>query len=543
VTRMYTDYFNLKENPFSISPDPRYLYMSAGHREALAHLLYGITSEGGFVLLTGEVGTGKTTICRRLLEQMPEQCDTAFILNPKLTALELLATICDEFQISYPEGTASSKIFVDRIYAYLLQAHENGRKAVLIIEEAQNLSEDTLEQLRLLTNLETNQRKLLQVIMVGQPELRDMLGRPQLRQLAQRISARHHLGPLTRLEIGAYVRHRLEVAGHVRGDLFPQPVLGKLYRLTGGVPRLINVICDRALLGACIEGKERVDRQILAKAAREVSGDATSLERRRRLYALVIPSAALVICAALVVGFYVHGAKQKQHVPDALRDQEAGAERGVSIPSPGTAAESPEGLILATTKVQAFSTLFKLWRIDYDIQDKRSACEQARAKGLECLERKGSLDSLIQMNRPAVLRLTDVKGSEQHATLVFLKGENASFAAPHGMQEVNVREIVRGWSGHYTLLWRPPPGHARQIRMGMRGPSVAWLDRQLALVQGREGLAVRQVYDQDMVRQVKEFQFANGLVPDGIVGPDTMIHLSGAAGQDGPFLRNKAGGG
>lgn len=540
---MYEEYFGLKENPFSISPDPHYLYMSVGHREALAHLLYGINTAGGFVLLTGEVGAGKTTICRGLLEQMPEQYDTAFVLNPKLTAPELLATICDEFRIDYPEGTTSSKVFIDKIYAYLLRAHENGRKAVLIIEEAQNLSEDTLEQVRLLTNLETNQRKLLQVIMVGQPELRDMLSLPQLRQLAQRITARHHLGPLTRLEIGAYVRHRLEVAGHARGDLFPQPVLGKLYRLTGGVPRLINVLCDRALLGACIEGKERVDKQILAKAAREVSGDLPFLERRWRPYALAIASVLLVLCAAFAVGSYIQSPKQQQQAPAAApRAPQDAREKGTTSLTTGSGVGRQEGPTLATTKEQAFQALFRLWQIEYDAHDKRTACEQARAKGLECLERKGSLDSLVQMNRPAALRFVDTKGNEQYGTLVSLSGESASFATINGTETVNVGEIAQGWSGYYTLLWRPPTGHPRQIKMGSRGSFVVWLDRQLALVQGRESAPEHQVYDQDLVRQVKEFQFANGLVPDGIVGLDTMIRLSGAAGKDGPFLHTKAGG-
>jgi general secretion pathway protein A len=540
---MYREYFGLKENPFSISPDPHYLYMSQGHREALAHLLYGINTEGGFVLLTGEVGTGKTTICRCLIEQMPEGYDIAFILNPKLTALELLATICDEFKIAYPEGTAGTKVFVDKIYAYLLQAHEDGRRTLLIIEEAQNLGEDVLEQVRLLTNLETNQRKLLQVIMIGQPELRDILARPQLRQLAQRITARHHLGPLARFEIGAYVRHRLEVAGHLRGDLFPQPVLGKLFKLTGGVPRLVNVLCDRALLGACIEGKERVDKKILAKAAREVSGEPTFGERRRRLYTLVIPSVVLVLCAAFAVGFYMHASKQQRPAVVASPAQQIEVkEESVSPPVTIPSVEKEEVHPVTTTREQAFRALFTLWQIDYNAQDKRSACEQARAKGLECVERKGSLDTLVQINRPAVLRLVDAEGKEQYAVLVSLSGEHASFATAQGTQKVNIREVAPAWSGQHTLLWRPPTGHERQITIGMRGPSVAWLDRQLALIQGRENRAGQPVYDQDMVRQVKEFQVTNGLVPDGIVGPDTMIRLSGAAGQDGPLLRTKAGG-
>ena len=268
---MYLEYFGLKEAPFSIAPDPRYLYMSEQHREALAHLVYGVNSDNGFILLTGDVGTGKTTICRCLLDQMQENCDTAFILNPKMTAEELLATICDELGISYPEGNISRKLFIDRINTYLLDANARGRRTILIIEEAQNLGLDLLEQVRLLTNLETNRRKLLQIIMLGQPELRELLSRPDLMQLSQRITARYHLYPLSKREVGTYVTHRLAVAGVIK-KLFPQRTIDRLYRLSGGIPRLINIICDRALLGAYVQGKDAVDRSTLVQAAAEVSG-------------------------------------------------------------------------------------------------------------------------------------------------------------------------------------------------------------------------------------------------------------------------------
>ena len=217
---MYKEYFGLKENPFSIAPDPRYFYMSKGHGEALAHLVYGINTDGGFILLTGEVGTGKTTVCRCLLDHLPENSEVAFILNPKLTVEELLATICDEFGVSYPEGNTSNKVFVSAINNYLFNAHEKGKRAILIIEEAQHLSVDVLEQIRLLTNLETNQRKLLQIVLLGQPELRQLLVQPQLRQLNQRITVRYHLAPLLKEEVAAYVNHRLSVAGLSRGQLF-----------------------------------------------------------------------------------------------------------------------------------------------------------------------------------------------------------------------------------------------------------------------------------------------------------------------------------
>lgn len=270
---MYLDYFGFQETPFSIAPDPRYLYLSARHNEALAHLMFGLKNPGGgIVLLTGEVGTGKTTICRCALEQVPDACDIAFIYNPKLSILELLSTVCDELDILYPDGANSAKAYMDRINWRLISSHRQGRKTVLIIDEAQNLEIDVLEQLRLLTNLETSERKLLQIILVGQPELLDRLARPELRQFAQRIVARYHLTHLNLDEMTAYVQHRLVVAG-VRRNLFPKNVMERIHRLSGGIPRVANVICDRALLGTYVEGLDAVDRKILDRASREVLGE------------------------------------------------------------------------------------------------------------------------------------------------------------------------------------------------------------------------------------------------------------------------------
>ncbi|VAW35238.1 General secretion pathway protein A, partial [hydrothermal vent metagenome] len=269
---MYRNYFGLRQKPFSIAPDPAFLYMSERHREALAHLLYGIRSDAGFVLLTGEVGTGKTTICRCLLEQMPESARVAYIINPRLSTLELLASICDEFGIAYPPGEASGKLLVDLINEYLLEAHAEGCKPVLIIDEAQNLSHDLLEQIRLLTNLETNEQKLLLIIMLGQPELRDKLLRPELRQMQQRITARYHLGPLSKSDTCAYVNHRLAVAGS-RQRLFTPAALSRVFAFSGGVPRLINLLCDRSLLGAYSRGHAKANRAIVVRAAGELLDD------------------------------------------------------------------------------------------------------------------------------------------------------------------------------------------------------------------------------------------------------------------------------
>jgi len=309
---MYKDHFRLRETPFSIAPDPRYLYMSEFHREALAHLLYGIESDGGFVLLTGEVGAGKTTVCRCLLEQLPDTIDAALILNPKLNSQELLATLCDELGISYPEGAGGIKIFVDMINAHLLDSYAKGRKTILIIDEAQNLSSDVLEQIRLLTNLETNERKLLQIIMLGQPELREKLEHPELKQLAQRITARYHLGPLSRNDIPAYITHRLEVAG-AQGTLFPEATIKALYGFSGGIPRLINIVCDRALLGAFVKGQDYVDSAVLIRAAREVFGrDEKHARQKKMLQRSVI---AFLMLGAIVAFVGVSTTRLTTHGP------------------------------------------------------------------------------------------------------------------------------------------------------------------------------------------------------------------------------------
>jgi general secretion pathway protein A len=268
---MYTHYFGLKESPFSIAPDPRYLYMSALHQEALAHLLYGVKGDGCLILLTGDVGAGKTTVCRCLLEQLPENTDLALILNPKLNAMELLASICDELEIVVTGKKISIKTYIDHLNRYLLSAHARGRITALLIDEAQNLSLDTLEQLRLLTNLETTKQKLLKIILLGQPELRQLLDQDGVAQINQRITSRYHLSPLSNQEVAMYIEHRLAIAGG-RGQLFSTAAMKMVAELSKGVPRLINVLCDRSLLGAFVEGKYQVDLKIVQQAAQEVLG-------------------------------------------------------------------------------------------------------------------------------------------------------------------------------------------------------------------------------------------------------------------------------
>jgi len=268
---MYTAHFGLTAEPFSISPDPRYLYMSERHRDSLAHLLYGVHRPGGFVQLTGEVGTGKTTLCRCLLEQLPPEVDVAMILNPRVTVTEFLASVCDELRIPRTGEPWSVKLLVDALHRHLLDAHARGRRTVLIVDEAQQLPSGVLEQIRLLTNLETSTQKLLQIILIGQPELTNMLNQKNLRQLNQRITARFHLVPLGKRDTRAYIRHRLRVAG---GDsaLFTPAAIRMVHGLSGGIPRVINILCDRAMLAAYVREARRVTPSMVRRAARDVRG-------------------------------------------------------------------------------------------------------------------------------------------------------------------------------------------------------------------------------------------------------------------------------
>ena len=372
---MYKEHFGFRELPFSITPDPRYLFLSEQHREALAHLLYGIKSDGGFVLLTGEVGTGKTTVCRCLLEQIPENTDIAFILNPKMTVEELLAAVCDELRISYPEGNKSIKVFVDRINEYLLKAHARGRKTVLIIEEAQNLAPDVLEQIRLLTNLETNQRKLLQIVMVGQPELKAMLSRPDMLQLSQRITARYHIGPLSKGEVGAYVNHRLAVAGATR-KVFPDSTIDKLYRLSKGIPRMINVICDRALLGAYVQGNVVVDDRTLATAAREVLDHASWMKQPAIQVRWILTGILLIgFITTVWVLFYNHKTPIRASVTVAANEAASGNERLDTL-------RRPEGQTADQSMNMSFEALLRQWGVPYQPAKDVNACQQAQARGV-----------------------------------------------------------------------------------------------------------------------------------------------------------------
>ncbi len=561
---MYEEYFRLTAPPFSIAPDPRFLYMSVRHREAIAHLLFGVRAEGGFVLLTGEIGTGKTTLCRCLLEQIDDLCDVAFILNPMMGVHELLATICDEFHVAVQAGGSGIKHLVDAINRHLLLANAAGRRAVLIIDEAQNLQPQVLELLRLLTNLETNTRKLLQIILIGQPELQDMLARPEMRQVAQRVVARFHLTHLTRDELAAYVRHRLRIAGTLV-PLFPDSLMGRLYRVTKGVPRLINLVCDRALLGTYVQGKQQVTRKTLLKAAREVFGvSAKPPLWRRRGWRLSFLGAA---CTAFVAGYVLRplwpGALSEM-APDVLAAAAPVPASpqldAVSPPTPITAAVAavdqvprvpddepamsanlnwPEtGTPRALSERLAFRDLFKLYGLTYDPTAGMAPCKAAAAAKLRCLHGRGGLADLLRFNQPALL-LMDGEGARYHAVLAALDGQTATFKLAGETRRVPLANISPAWSGNYVLLWKAPPGVKDALLRGNSGPAVSWLRNSLAEIVGDNANGPA-TFDDDLYRRVKAFQLSEGIVPDGVAGALTLVRLSMRLDKDLPRLELNA---
>ncbi len=545
---MYTEYFGLRDRPFSIAPDPEYLYMSARHREALAHLIYGLQTDGGFVLLTGEVGTGKTTVCRCLLEQVPEGAEIAFVLNPKVNAVELLETICDELGINYPEQTVSIKVFVDAINRFLLDTHARGGKTVLIIDEAQNLSIDVLEQIRLLTNLETNKEKLLQVIMIGQPELRDMLKRQDLRQLEQRVTARYHLQPLNSTEALAYIKHRLNIAG-VDRPLFSRRALRKLYTLSGGVPRLINLLCDRALLGAYVTNQNSVSHKLVHTTAKEIL--ATDTGARVSLRALARASAALVMVGALIaLGIVLLPLPDSDSEPNPAPVAPAPAAGAINLsppaiitPGAGDVAAEADTPIWSpvlwdnATHSAAAQQLFLLWSRTFpeEMPDIDTAANQV---GLSSFERRGSLATLRELNRPAILTLQDDGGNTRYATLTGLDATYALLTFGDHIVRIPATELVKHWRGEFTLLWQPPADYSTPVYPGHQGAMIHWLERQLATINNRQlSTTANPSLGGSLVDELRQFQASRGLTPDGILGPVTLIHLNNLTSNTHPRLQ------
>ncbi|MDQ6987183.1 MAG: AAA family ATPase, partial [Mariprofundaceae bacterium] len=535
---LYANHFQLREAPFSIAPNPRFLFMSEQHREALAHLLYGIEHDSGFVLLTGEVGTGKTTLCRCLLEKTPADVDVAFIINPRLSVVELLANICDELGIDYAQQSQSNRLLVDAINRYLLARHAEGRKTVLIIDEAQNLDSDVLEQLRLLTNLETDERKLLQIILLGQPELQQKLAHSDLRQLSQRITARYHLQALNRDESNAYIAHRLSVAG-CDDALFSTAAKRHIHRISQGIPRLINLICDRAMLGAYAESVKKIDRKIIRKACREVLGEQSASDKRNDWK---IPLLSLAFAAILLLVGVFTFTPEKAPLPAIQKATQATQIMPRKKETTHEKTEKPWAWPAATDTAQSrknsFRALFKAWGMA--LPDATAACVFATDQGLACLQQIGDLGRLRSLNRPAVIAWQNSAGDVIYLAVLSLDGNSANAVIGDKQVRIPLPVLRQHWMQTFTLLWRTPEAYSSDLLPGTAGPSAKWLNEKLAALDpALSAQRIPGIYQGNWVRRLRQFQRDTGLPPDGAAGPQTLIRLNTALQTPGPRLMRR----
>lgn len=520
---MYHQYFGLTEPAFSIAVNPRYLYMSKQHKDALAHLLYGVRG-GGFVLLTGEVGTGKTTIIRSLLEQLPDKTDIAMVFNPMAAVPEMLAMICDELGADYPKDNPSVKALTDALHHYLLENHRRGHSTVLLIDEAQLLPPESLEQIRLLTNLETDTQKLLQIILVGQPELNTLLAQPRLRQLAQRITARFHLNPLTYHETQAYIGHRLQVAGLSadRNPFSPQ-VIRKIHKLSGGIPRRINILCERALVGLYGHNKTRVDGNILRMAQKEVAGNLEQKNKRPWLWLALAAILALLLVAGMLVWMLStkNAPSEPAPAPTAPAESTRDSSRAAVIDAP------TEFMIRRLNKAQTL--MLARFGASGNVN-----CWQSQNTGLECeTTRLMTWQDLSDLNRPVVLTLTTPERFTAYTVLVGLSEQGAHLLSANG-ETLVVEQTVLGpmWTGQVQYAWQRPQGYTGALTVNDTGPAVAWLAQQFAqLDQQTEPLATDR-YNQPLAQRVKLFQRSQNLKADGIAGQQTIMRLNQLLGID-----------
>lgn len=526
---MYTEFFQLREMPFSITPDPAYLYMSPRHQEALGHLLYGTGQYGGFVQLTGEVGTGKTTIVRTLLEQKLPEVDVAMIHNPRQSEQEFVQSICDELRVDYPREQPTLKVLIDALNEHLLRAHAAGRRTVVIIDEAQNLQPSVLEQVRLLTNLETSKEKLLRIMLIGQPELSALLGRPDLRQLASRITARYHLTPLSAAETREYIEHRLRVAG-ATAEVFEPAATERVFRYARGIPRLINIICDRAMLGAYAQQHRRVTPEIIDTAAQEAIGHAPIRFEggpRRWRGAELGWALALAGCAALFLYSFLRDRPDTAAPTPATT--RAAAPIVTSVLPPLEAPGGSDNLDTLSATAQPLGTalgrLIRLWDANLTIPRGENVCDALKRRGLECYRSRGSWGDLTQMNRPVIVTLQLPELGEHYFLLRSASKTEVAVETSLGTITLPLDELRSAWTGEFLLLWRRETSDT-YIGPGSAGPTIPWLWQRLAQMQGLTPPSpLPTTFDRRLHAALQQFQTARGLVTDGTAGIRTLIAL------------------
>lgn len=556
---MYESFFGLECEPFSVAPDPRFLYLSPQHRQALEHLNHGLHLGGGFVLLTGEIGAGKTTVWRAFLEQLPPGFDVAYVVNPRLGVDALLARVCEDLRVEPPADGAPARDPVDALHGHLLLAHAAGRRALIVVDEAQALSAQAFEMLRLLTNLVTSERKLLQVLLIGQPELRQMMLWPSMEPLAQRVVARYHLKALAEEEALAYIRHRLTVAGRAAEPPFDSAALRRIHRLCSGVPRRINVLCDRALIAAHGLGRPTVDRTLVDRAAREVFArpGARWAHWARR--------------AGLVAGAVAAGAGAAWWFAPMFTGDGRSAQPQVSSATPtplgaghtdtGRPAEPAPPAAAATTSLTAApsvgvavdaaalrtaigraagddSAAWQALGAQWGAPPAQVGCAAWAAHGLACWRGRGGFAALRLLDRPALLPLSDGQGRSAAATLVGLDEAEATLLLGAKPLRVALGTLGQAWSGTFTTLWRAPPGLADPARQ-LSAPALDEATRPKLLEQlaHADGGTSEGVDSAALQARVRSFQLTQGLAADGVAGPMTWMLLNRAGGVDEPRLR------
>lgn len=549
---MYERFFGLGDLPFRLTPDPRYLFLSSRHADALAHLKLGLTESSGFVCITGDVGTGKTTLLRHFLAGLADDVHTAYVFNPALTSLELLQTVNAEFGL--PATSGSRTELVAALNARLVTEHAAGRRSIVVVDEAQALDLAVLEQLRLLSNLETTTEKLLRIILVGQPQLRDLLQHPDLTQLNQRITLRWHIGPLTRAETAAYVRHRVDVAAGGPGrTLFTRSALRRIHRLSGGVPRLINMIAHRALIAAFATERPHVGARTVARVHRELSMVPLP-GRRRRTWPVVAAATGAGAALAVALGLGVLEWRGRRAEPAAVvadappaPDPAPAPVLAATVPASPPAAPAPDtdatlaAVDGAESARHAFAAIARAWDVTMPAPDEPvtpSALERlARERGVEHATLEANASMLRLLDVPAILELHFPAGVGLR--LAALTGfDEAGWILDVAGTSVHVDDafLARRWFGHAHLFWRDEHGLGpAPILRWSDGPEVGRLQRALARVGAFDG-PVSGTFDDATEQAVRTFQRAHFLEPDGMVGPLTKLAVTAASTDRRPSL-------
>ena len=558
---MYASFFGLHDEPFSVAPDPRFMYLSDVHREALKHLQLGLRGGGGFVLLTGEIGAGKTTVWRAFLETLPPDVDIATVVNPRLRVDALLARVCEDLGVELPEGPARDPI--DALHGHLLLTHARGRRTLIAVDEAQALSDEVLEQLRLLTNLVTSDRKLVQVLLIGQPELLDSLERPVMEPLAQRVVSRYHLPALPADETRRYIAHRLAVAGAGGPLPFDDAALTRIHEYCRGIPRRINVLCDRTMLAAFEARRSRIGRDLVDQVANQVftrlvrpapaspgaAAPPTAAQPappptapappRRPLW----PVVGVALLAGVVVSPWLRGWVARPAAQVAPAALEAAPASAAPMPMPIVAPRPPTPAPRATPSAalvhlsdlyanavdepDAWRTLALAWGETLGAGD---PCVQAAQRGLLCHQGKGGLAPIRMLDRPVLLPLTDAAGRRSHPILIAVVDGIATLRLGAQAVRVPMVELARDWRGDFATLWRAPPGYREgQVVSEADGALGRWLGERLDRVDGGRGGS--------LAERVAAFQTAQGLAADGLAGALTLMQLNRTAGVDEPRLR------